>query len=718
MATSYSSRYQIKLIGSGLEAGDWGDSTNENLKRIEETLGGSSVVVVNAYPTSGTTTPTWDGGDSTLNWINYDTANSDSGDYAAGTPTAAGRSSVVVFTNIASPTVSGDVIVKVRGNAVANLPDRVFIAVNKLLDNKKLTLNLDEGVSTSGNFEIPNGYSAMVYTSEAAKGSTIVAKTVNNALEKIKVHSIQGDASAGVISANSLVGEVLGGLVTGSGDRIEVSSSSASTIKLSGYYPTGSNNVALGKEALDAVVATKANTGTFSGIAKGSTTTITASNVLATGDIVSISGVSTSGGSDWATELNGKKFNVASATGSAFVITHNTSALTDPSSVSGGVGAEVNASSNVAVGGLSGEKLTNEFQNVLIGTEAGRYVASGGTPDVGDNNTLVGHQAGKGGSGTNKATDNTAIGSCSLEAVTTGTHNSFLGKKAGETLTEGTFNVGNGYQSGDDITTGTGNIFIGAQAGKGVQTGDYNVTLGFKSGDSDGANNLGSNKLVIHSDSNGTADPATEALVYGDFSTGLVSFNSETNSATTGVAIQNTTASGTGFNFLRCIADSDGSPATKFQVRGDGQVQVGGSEVHAGADYADMFEWADGNPEGVDRIGLSVVIAGDKGFIRPATIEDTPGNIIGIVSGTASVVGNAAWSHWHGKYIRDDFGRVSEDESFEYDNSKTYVPREKRHEWAVIGLAGRVHIRKGSPTHPSWSKLRSVSSVTEEWLVR
>ena len=276
--------------------------------------------------------------------------------------------------------------------------------------------------------------------------------------------------------------------------------------------------------------------------------------------------------------------------------------------------------------------------------------------------------------------------------------------------------MGNGFESGDDITTGTGNTFIGAQAGKGVQTGDYNVCLGFKSGDSDGANNLGSNKLVIHSDSNGTADPDTEALVYGDFSTGLISFNSETNSATTGVAIQNTTASGTGFNFLRCIADSDGTPATKFQVRGDGQVQVNGVEVHA-ADYADMFEWSDGNPEAEDRIGLSVTLDGEGG-IRPATVSDDAEDIVGIVSGTACMVGNAAWNNWDGTFLKDDFGRPTDEVNPDLDESLDYVPRQERKEWAIIGLTGRVHLRKGSPANPSWRKIRDVSAVTEEWLVR
>ena len=51
---TYSDRYQIKLITLGEEAGTWGDSTNQNLLRIEESLGASTVISVNEFPVSYT----------------------------------------------------------------------------------------------------------------------------------------------------------------------------------------------------------------------------------------------------------------------------------------------------------------------------------------------------------------------------------------------------------------------------------------------------------------------------------------------------------------------------------------------------------------------------------------------------------------------------------------------------------------------------------------
>ena len=43
MAT-FTSGYQIKLIADGGESGTWGQSTNENLERIEQALGESVLI--------------------------------------------------------------------------------------------------------------------------------------------------------------------------------------------------------------------------------------------------------------------------------------------------------------------------------------------------------------------------------------------------------------------------------------------------------------------------------------------------------------------------------------------------------------------------------------------------------------------------------------------------------------------------------------------------
>ena len=136
-----------------------------------------------------------------------------------------------------------------------------------------------------------------------------------------------------------------------------------------------------------------------------------------------------------------------------------------------------------------------------------------------------------------------------------------------------------------------------------------------------------------------------------------------------------------------------------------------------GADYAEYFEWLDGNTNNEDRVGLVVTLDGEK--IRLATSEDT--YILGIVSGTACVVGDTAEWEWCGKYITDDFGRIvtesvellEEDVDAEtgeivkvsvgfrdipvinpnYDKASEYISRENRPEWEIVGLFGKLYAR-------------------------
>jgi hypothetical protein len=208
-----------------------------------------------------------------------------------------------------------------------------------------------------------------------------------------------------------------------------------------------------------------------------------------------------------------------------------------------------------------------------------------------------------------------------------------------------------------------------------------------------------------------------------------------------------------------------------YQLRGDGEAFADGSWTGGGADYAEFFEWADGNLDEEDRRGLSVVL--DAGKIRPATQDDAAAAILGVVSANPTVVGDAAWNHWVGRYLRDDYGSyvmedyevwewtetitkpgggpnaqettedklhsyafdgvpdgvvVPDDKTVtiqqrrklnpDYDPDTEYVPREDRAEWSTIGLMGKLRLRKGQPTGDRWIKLRDISDAVEEWLVR
>ena len=148
---------------------------------------------------------------------------------------------------------------------------------------------------------------------------------------------------------------------------------------------------------------------------------------------------------------------------------------------------------------------------------------------------------------------------------------------------------------------------------------------------------------------------------------------------------------------------SSTSKKNVFRVTNTGAVYGTGSYNSSGADYAEMLEWEDGNPDSEDRVGYFVTLIGDK--IKIAKSTDM---IIGVVSGTANVIGNNP-EDWHGREKRDDFGRrifteqIDEAtgkselipvDSEDYDSSKGYIPREQRKEWSAVGLIGQLRVRQ------------------------
>ena len=143
-----------------------------------------------------------------------------------------------------------------------------------------------------------------------------------------------------------------------------------------------------------------------------------------------------------------------------------------------------------------------------------------------------------------------------------------------------------------------------------------------------------------------------------------------------------------------------------------------------GFDYAEMFEWADGNLNEEDRIGMTVVFDGVSGKIRIATTQDSSNDIFGAMSATYGMLGNTQWGEWQGKYLKDDYGREIKNEQGEpilnpaFNEEQPYTDRLSRKEWDAIGLLGRLRINKNCPKNPNWVKICDVSNDVEEWYVR
>lgn len=175
------------------------------------------------------------------------------------------------------------------------------------------------------------------------------------------------------------------------------------------------------------------------------------------------------------------------------------------------------------------------------------------------------------------------------------------------------------------------------------------------------------------------------------------------------------TATGSGQDYLQA---GDGSTlAFRFDASGNGS--CAGAWTGGGADYAEYFEWADGNPEGEDRRGIAVVFAGSK--IRPAVEGEEPA---GVISAAPCLIGNDDLGSWQGRYLRDGFGSVlrrengSRRENPDYDPSRPYASRKDRPEWACVGLLGRLRLRPGQPAADRWIRLAVLPGGIEEWLVR
>lgn len=153
------------------------------------------------------------------------------------------------------------------------------------------------------------------------------------------------------------------------------------------------------------------------------------------------------------------------------------------------------------------------------------------------------------------------------------------------------------------------------------------------------------------------------------------------------------------------------SSATANCLRATESKVYGKTYSSSGADYAEMFEWLDGNISNDDRVGKFVTLDGNK--IKLATSQDD--YILGVVSGNPSVIGDSHSDQWAYMFEQDIFGRpiyetvtIPEEKdddgniiveehteeqlkvSKQYDNTQPYIARDKRKEWVAVGLLGKL----------------------------
>ena len=189
------------------------------------------------------------------------------------------------------------------------------------------------------------------------------------------------------------------------------------TIKLDGNYPVGTNNVALGDTALDAI--TTASNNTAIGFAS-LTTNVTGNQNTSVGG--------------YSLYFNEASDNSAFGYNALF---SNTTGANNTAVGTNSLSFNTTASNNTAVGYQAGYNNTTGERNVSLGFQAGNAATVNGY------NTFLGTYAGL----TTNSIRNTFIGEGSGYLVTTGSKNTILGRY-------------NGNQDGLDIRTSNNNIVL------------------------------------------------------------------------------------------------------------------------------------------------------------------------------------------------------------------------------------------------------------------
>lgn len=315
---------------------------------------------------------------------------------------------------------------------------------------------------------------------------------------------------------------------------------------------------------------------------------------------------------------------------------------------------------------------------------------------------------------------NTASGYC---AATIGGSNVSVSSNYSGSIGGFSTTVTGAYSS---IVGGSNNSVNGDNAA--VVGGDRNTASGDRSVVIGGNDNTasGNNNSVVVGGYNNTASGESSITLGGNNNTASAYQTKVGHYSKTGNAGQGSGTSGDAFIV------GNGSSITRsnaFRVAYSGSVYALSAFNSTGADYAELLEWEDGNTDNEDRRGLFVTWgANDK--IKIANAGD---EIVGIVSATSSVIGNAYEDSWQGMYLTDAFGQpitqiVHHDAEYadvevpdidehgnildtthteqqllreaydaeeyavnpDYDPAQEYIPRSQRREWAKVGMLGQL----------------------------
>lgn len=306
-------------------------------------------------------------------------------------------------------------------------------------------------------------------------------------------------------------------------------------------------------------------------------------------------------------------------------------------------------------------------------------------------------------------------------------NNYALNKASGEG--SASFGSGNNVSGGHSFSAGYGNNVTSSSATavgqQNTVSGNYGFSTGFGNSATGEDSTAGGNNSAANGFSSFAHGVKVTASGYGAAAFGLWDAKA-TGQGTFALGENNEASNAYSMVMGRFVwkkSDNDiftignGSPSGRsnaFRVTKNGDVYGISAYNSGGADYAEYFEWSDGNADSEDRVGYFVTLDHEK--IRIA--KSTDGYILGIVSGNASVIGNSYNDQWKDMYVTDDFGRIQYEDvevadvtdsegtiiipahiekrmkiNPDYDNTQEYIGRENRKEWSAVGMLGVLPVR-------------------------
>ena len=318
------------------------------------------------------------------------------------------------------------------------------------------------------------------------------------------------------------------------------------------------------------------------------------------------------------------------------------------------------------------------------------------------------------------------IKSSGVGSFAIGFSSSIATDKGIQSTSTGSIAMGACYNGGKIKSSGTGSIAVGYSSGVSYSieaTGQGAFAVGEASSDSQSLKATGASSFAqgrgVQATGFGSVAHGYKSIASGNYATanGFVTKASSHNQFVIGK--RNIEDSSGQYSFIigNGTADDARSNAYTLDWQGNGTF-AGTVSSSTGADYAEYFEWKDGNPNNEDRVGYIVTLDGDK-IVKANTGDD----VLGICSGTAMVLGDSAEWNWSKRYLTDDFGRIiyedydvkheeiireetgevieeawtehihAPKENPAYDPSKTYIKRADRPEWQIVGMMGKLYVR-------------------------